>query len=80
MQAEVAIFRVQLALNVTDIEAAVDFYSKLFGAEPAKRPHGDLVFLGEQHPARLTVLPSMPVHEVSTIELSASYGGNEWQA
>ena len=29
--------RVQLALNVNDIEEAVAFYSKLFGAEPAKR-------------------------------------------
>ena len=29
--------RVQLALNVSDIDAAVEFYSKLFGAEPAKR-------------------------------------------
>ena len=29
--------RVQLALNVTDLEEAVGFYSKLFGTEPAKR-------------------------------------------
>ncbi len=29
--------RLQLALNVSDIDAAVDFYSKLFGTEPAKR-------------------------------------------
>lgn len=29
--------RVQLALNVADIDSAVAFYSKLFGAEPAKR-------------------------------------------
>lgn len=28
--------RVQLALNVTNIEAAIAFYSKLFGVEPAK--------------------------------------------
>ncbi len=32
--------RVQLALNVSDIDAAVEFYSKLFGAEPAKRRPG----------------------------------------
>ena len=32
--------RVQLALNVSDIDAAVEFYSKLFGAEPAKRQPG----------------------------------------
>jgi catechol 2,3-dioxygenase-like lactoylglutathione lyase family enzyme len=28
--------RVQLALNVSDLEAAIDFYSKLFDASPAK--------------------------------------------
>jgi catechol 2,3-dioxygenase-like lactoylglutathione lyase family enzyme len=28
--------RVQLALNVTDLEQSVAFYTKLFGAEPAK--------------------------------------------
>lgn len=32
--------RVQLALNVDDIESAVSFYSKLFNAEPAKRRPG----------------------------------------
>ena len=32
--------RVQLALNVSDIDAAVEFYSKLFGTEPAKRRPG----------------------------------------
>ncbi len=32
--------RVQLALNVDDVDAAVAFYSKLFGAEPAKRLPG----------------------------------------
>jgi catechol 2,3-dioxygenase-like lactoylglutathione lyase family enzyme len=32
--------RVQLALNVSDIDQAVAFYSKLFGAEPAKRRPG----------------------------------------
>jgi catechol 2,3-dioxygenase-like lactoylglutathione lyase family enzyme len=29
--------RVQLALNVPDIDEAVEFYSKLFGIEPSKR-------------------------------------------
>ena len=32
--------RVQLALNVSDVDAAVDFYSRLFGAEPHKRRPG----------------------------------------
>ena len=30
--------RVQLALNVDDLDDAIAFYSKLFGTEPAKRP------------------------------------------
>lgn len=32
--------RVQLALNVDDLEAAITFYSRLFNAEPAKRKPG----------------------------------------
>ena len=32
--------RVHLALNVNDIDEAVAFYTKLFGAEPAKRRPG----------------------------------------
>ena len=32
--------RVQLALNVNDIDEAVAFYTKMFGAEPAKRSPG----------------------------------------
>ncbi|MGF1675748.1 MAG: ArsI/CadI family heavy metal resistance metalloenzyme [Rivularia sp. (in: cyanobacteria)] len=32
--------RLQLALNVSDIDAAIDFYSKLFGTEPVKRHPG----------------------------------------
>ncbi len=32
--------RVQLALNVTDLDQAVEFYTRLFGAEPAKRKPG----------------------------------------
>ena len=32
--------RIQLALNVDDVDAAVAFYSKLFDAEPAKRRPG----------------------------------------
>jgi catechol 2,3-dioxygenase-like lactoylglutathione lyase family enzyme len=32
--------RLQLALNVNDIDSAVDFYTKLFDTEPAKRRPG----------------------------------------
>ncbi len=32
--------RLQLALNVKDLDQAVDYYSRLFGAEPHKRRDG----------------------------------------
>ncbi len=48
--------RVQLALNVTDIDAAVDFYSKLFGAEPAKRRPGYANFAIAQPPLKLVLI------------------------
>ncbi len=48
--------RVQLALNVTDIEAAVDFYSKLFGAEPAKRRPGYANFAIAEPPLKLVLI------------------------
>lgn len=32
--------RIQLALNVDELDKAIEFYSKLFGTEPAKRKPG----------------------------------------
>src|SRR5580704_984062 len=40
MLAEVLVSRVQLALNVANIDEAVSFYSRLFGTAPAKRRPG----------------------------------------
>jgi catechol 2,3-dioxygenase-like lactoylglutathione lyase family enzyme len=48
--------RLQLALNVNDIDEAVAFYSKLFGAEPAKRRDGYANFAIEQPPLKLILL------------------------
>lgn len=48
--------RVQLALNVADIDAAVDFYSKLFGAEPAKRQPGYANFAIADPPLKLVLI------------------------
>ncbi len=47
--------RLQLALNVTDLDAAVDFYSKLFGAEPAKRKPGYANFAIADPPLKLVL-------------------------
>ncbi len=47
--------RVQLALNVTDLESAVTFYSKLFGTEPAKRKPGYANFAIADPPLKLVL-------------------------
>lgn len=48
--------RVQLALNVDDIEAAVTFYSQLFDAEPAKRRPGYANFSLEEPALKLVLI------------------------
>ena len=47
--------RVQLAINVTDIDKAVDFYSKLFATEPAKRKPGYANFAIADPPLKLVL-------------------------
>lgn len=48
--------RVQLALNVSDIDASVDFYSKLFATEPAKRQPGYANFAITEPPLKLVLI------------------------
>jgi catechol 2,3-dioxygenase-like lactoylglutathione lyase family enzyme len=48
--------RVQLALNVSDLEAAVTFYSKLFATEPAKREPGYANFAIADPPLKLVLV------------------------
>jgi catechol 2,3-dioxygenase-like lactoylglutathione lyase family enzyme len=48
--------RLQLALNVNNIDEAVTFYSKLFGAEPAKRRPGYANFALAEPPLKLVLL------------------------
>jgi catechol 2,3-dioxygenase-like lactoylglutathione lyase family enzyme len=52
--------RVQLALRVGDLEASIDFYRKLFGAEPTKRRPGYANFALEQPPLKLVLLEGEP--------------------
>lgn len=47
--------RIQLALNVKDIEAAIDFYSKLFGVEVNKRKPGYANFAIDSPPLKLVL-------------------------
>ncbi len=47
--------RIQLALNVKDLESAIDFYSKLFGVEVAKRKPGYANFAVSDPPLKLVL-------------------------
>jgi catechol 2,3-dioxygenase-like lactoylglutathione lyase family enzyme len=48
--------RVQLALNVNDIDEAVAFYTTLFGTEPGKRKPGYANFAIAEPPLKLVLL------------------------
>ena len=48
--------RVQLALNVSDLDEAVAFYAKLFGTEPAKRQPGYANFAIVDPPLKLVLI------------------------
>jgi catechol 2,3-dioxygenase-like lactoylglutathione lyase family enzyme len=47
--------RVQLALNVSDLDEAVEFYSRLFQTEPAKRRPGYANFAVPDPPLKLVL-------------------------
>ena len=48
--------RIQLALNVDDLDTAIAFYSKLFDAAPTKRKSGYANFAIDQPPVKLVLL------------------------
>jgi catechol 2,3-dioxygenase-like lactoylglutathione lyase family enzyme len=48
--------RVQLALNVNDLDAAISFYSKLFSADPAKVRPGYANFAIADPPLKLVLI------------------------
>ena len=48
--------RVQLALRVADLEGSIAFYTKLFGAEPAKRRPGYANFAIAEPPLKLVLI------------------------
>lgn len=52
--------RAQLALRVSDLEASVTFYSKLFGTEPAKRRAGYANFALTEPPLKLVLIEGEP--------------------
>ncbi|MGC4994963.1 ArsI/CadI family heavy metal resistance metalloenzyme [Streptomyces sp. DT195] len=76
--------RVQLALRVSDLEASIGFYSKLFGTEPAKRRDGYANFAITEPPLKLVLIEGEPgqdtrldhlgVEVESTEQVSAATG------
>ena len=53
---ELSMSRVQLALNVDDLDEAITFYSKLFNTEPAKVKAGYANFAVAEPPLKLVLL------------------------
>ena len=47
--------RLQLALNVADLDEAVEFYTKMFGVGPAKTKPGYANFAIDQPPLKLVL-------------------------
>ena len=47
--------RLQLALNVSDLDSAVEFYTKMFATEPAKRKPGYANFAIAEPPLKLVL-------------------------
>jgi catechol 2,3-dioxygenase-like lactoylglutathione lyase family enzyme len=52
----VTVQRIQLALNVSDLHEAIDFYSKFFKAEPAKVRPGYANFAVDEPPLKLVLI------------------------
>ena len=68
--------RVQLALNVSDVDAAVDFYSRLFGVGPAKRRPGYANFAIDEPALKLVLIekPRCPRQGVGGRPVGAAGG------
>ena len=68
--------RVQLALNVDDLDEAVAFYSRLFDAEPAKRKPGYANFAVAEPPLKLVLIEN-PGHGGTLNHLGVEVGSTE---
>lgn len=64
--------RVQLALNVDDLDESITFYRKLFGVEPAKVKPGYANFAITEPPLKLVLLENPGKGAASTTWASRS--------
>ncbi|OBH80024.1 cadmium transporter [Mycobacterium scrofulaceum] len=68
--------RVQLALNVEDLDEAIAFYSKLFNAEPAKVKPGYANFAIAEPPLKLVLIEN-PGHSGSLNHLGVEVASSD---
>ena len=66
--------RVQLALNVSDVDEAVAFYSKLFATEPAKRKPGYANFAIADPPLKLVLIQGTGGGTLNHLGIEALFG------
>lgn len=66
--------RVQLALRVSDLAGSVEFYSKLFGVQPAKRRPGYANFAINEPPLKLVLLEGQPGEKTRLDHLGVEVG------
>ncbi|WP_250401408.1 ArsI/CadI family heavy metal resistance metalloenzyme [Streptomyces cellostaticus] len=69
--------RAQLALRVSDLEASITFYSKLFGTEPAKRREGYANFAITEPPLKLVLIEGEPGEETRLDHLGVEVGSTD---
>ncbi|HEX4432004.1 MAG TPA: ArsI/CadI family heavy metal resistance metalloenzyme [Frankiaceae bacterium] len=69
--------RVQLALNVADLDEAVDFYSALFATSPAKRRPGYANFAIANPPLKLVLIESSAAERGSGVAGALNHLGVE---
>ncbi|MCO6749757.1 VOC family protein [Streptomyces sp. IpFD-1.1] len=69
--------RAQLALNVPDLDASVAFYSRLFGAEPAKLRPGYANFALTEPPLKLVLIQGEPGGETRLDHLGVEVATTE---
>ena len=67
--------RVQLALNVSNIDDAVAFYSKLFATEPAKRKPGYANFAIADPPLKLVLIEGAGGGTLNHLGVEVETGG-----
>lgn len=69
--------RVQLALNVSNLERSVEFYSKLFGVEPAKLRPGYANFAVDEPPLKLVLIENPAIREADGLRGALNHLGVE---